>query len=112
MILRSFSKVNLSLNINKKLKHELHDIQSYFCLIDLSDQLKIKIINGKKDIVNFKGKFAKDINKKNNSILTTLKLLREKKQISNFYSVSVKKDIPVFAGFCLLYTLTLPTKDS
>lgn len=98
MILRSFSKVNLSLNINKKLKHELHDIQSYFCLIDLSDQLKIKIINGKKDIVNFKGKFAKDINKKKNSILTTLKLLREKKQISNFYSVSVKKDIPVFAG--------------
>ena len=64
MILRSFSKVNLSLNINKKLKHELHDIQSYFCLIDLSDQLKIKIINGKKILLILRENLLKILIKK------------------------------------------------
>ncbi len=43
MVLKSFSKINLSLNINKKLKkNKLHDIQSYFCLINLFDQIKNK----------------------------------------------------------------------
>ena len=34
MILKSFSKINLSLNINKKFKRtKLHDIQTYYCLL-------------------------------------------------------------------------------
>ena len=61
MILKSFSKINLSLNVNKKLENGLHDIQTYYCLIDFFDQIKIKKINGSKDIVKFKGKFAKFI---------------------------------------------------
>ena len=65
MILKSFSKINLSLNVNKKLKrNKLHDIQSYFCLINLFDQIKIKKIKGQKDVVKFKGKFSKYIKKK------------------------------------------------
>ena len=63
MILKSFSKINLSLNINKKLKkNRLHDIQSYFCLINLFDQIKVKKIKGSKDIVSFQGKFSKYVN--------------------------------------------------
>ena len=43
MILKSFSKINLSLNINGKFKKNgLHKIQSYFCLIDIFDEIKIK----------------------------------------------------------------------
>ena len=98
MILRSFSKINLSLSINKRLKNGLHDIQSYFCLINLFDQIKIKSIKSNKDVIKFKGKFAKHVKKNNNSIVKTLTILRKKKLISNYYSVEINKKIPVFAG--------------
>jgi 4-diphosphocytidyl-2-C-methyl-D-erythritol kinase len=98
MILRSFSKINLSLNVNKKLTNGLHDIQSYFCLINLFDQIKIKKISGKRDIVKFRGKFAKYIDKKKNTISDTLEILRHQKIIKNHYSVLIHKKIPVFAG--------------
>jgi len=98
MILKSFSKINLSLSVNKKLKKiGLHDIQSYFCLINLYDQIKIKKIKGQKDKVKFQGKFSKFIKKKN-SITNILAILREKNLISSYYSVLVNKKIPVFAG--------------
>ena len=98
MILESFSKINLSLNINKKLKKNgLHDIQSYFCLINLCDHIKIKKIKSQKDKIRFQGRFAKYIKKKN-SITDILTILRERNLISNYYSVLVNKKIPVFAG--------------
>ena len=98
MILKSFSKINLSLNVNKKLENGLHDIQTYYCLIDFFDQIKIKKINGSKDIVKFKGKFAKFIDKKKNTIFDTLSILRSKNIINSYYSISINKRIPVFAG--------------
>ena len=115
MILKSFSKINLTLNVNRKLKkNKLHDIQSYFCLINLSDQIKIKKIKGRKDIVKFKGKFSKYVKKTNNSIVDALAILREKNLISDYYSVLVDKKIPVFSGMgggtsnaaCLIKYLT------
>ena len=99
MILKSFSKINLSLSINRKLKNtRLHDIQSYFCLINLFDWIKIKKITGQKDIIRFHGKFSKYVNKNNNSIKDTLDILRKKNLIFNYYSVLVNKKIPVFSG--------------
>ena len=99
MVLKSFSKINLTLNICKKIKkNNLHDIQSYFCLINLFDLIKIKKIKSQKDIVKFKGKFSKYIKKKNNSIINTLEILREKNLISGYYSVLINKRIPVFSG--------------
>ena len=41
MVLKSYSKINLSLNVNNKLKSGLHEIQSYYCLINLIDKIKI-----------------------------------------------------------------------
>ena len=63
MVFKSFSKINLSLNVNKKLKNGLHDIQSHFCLIDLFDE--IRIIKNKKDRdeVIFLGKYKKNVKK-------------------------------------------------
>ena len=98
MVLSSYSKVNLSLLVNSKQKSGLHNIQSYFCLINLKDKIKIKKIDGKSDKINFTGPFSKLINKKNNSIKSVLVLLRKLKLISSCYSVVVKKNIPVFAG--------------
>ena len=98
MVLSSYSKVNLSLLVNSKKKSGLHNIQSYFCLINLKDKIKIKKIDGKSDKINFIGPFSKFINKNNNSIKSVLVLLRKLKLISSYYSVVVKKNIPVFAG--------------
>ena len=97
MVIKSFSKINLFLSVNKKLKNGLHDIQSHFCLVDLFDHIKIKKIIANKDNIKFRGDFAKNVKKKN-SILNTLEILRRKKIITNHYSVLVDKKIPVFAG--------------
>ena len=64
MVLKSYSKINLSLNINSRLKKGLHEIQSYYCLINLFDKIKIKKISKKKDNIVFKGQFNKYIKKK------------------------------------------------
>ena len=98
MVLSSYAKINLSLRINSKRKDGLHEIQSYFCLINLSDKIKLKKIKEKKDIILFKGPFSKLVNKNNNSIINLFKFLRKLKIISNYYSVSINKNIPVFGG--------------
>ena len=98
MVLKSFSKINLSLNINTKLKTGLHEIQSYYCLINLSDKIKIKKNKEKKDKIFFKGPFAKNIKKSDNSITNLLNLLRKLEIISSYYSLTVVKNIPVFSG--------------
>ena len=98
MVLKSYSKINLSLNINSRLKKGLHEVQSYYCLINLFDKIKIKKVSKKKDSIVFKGQFNKYIKKKNNSILNLLKLLRKLNLIQNYYSVNVIKNIPVFSG--------------
>ena len=64
MVLKSFSKINLSLNVNKRLKNGLHDIQSLFCLINLSDKIKILKIKINKHKIQLKGPFAKLLKKK------------------------------------------------
>ena len=98
MVIKSFSKINLSLKVNNKLKNGLHEIQSYFCLINLCDKIKINKTKKKKDTIIFKGQFFKHIKKFNNSIVNILKLLRKLKLISSYYSVTVIKNIPVFSG--------------
>jgi 4-diphosphocytidyl-2-C-methyl-D-erythritol kinase len=98
MVLNSYSKINLSLSINNKQRSGLHEIQSYFCLINLSDKIKIAKINKKKDRIFFKGSFAKNIKKTDNSIINLLKALRKLKLISDYYSVIIIKNIPVFGG--------------
>ena len=99
MILKSFSKINLSLKVNRKLKNSrLHEIQSYFCLVNLYDDIKIKKIKDQKDIIRFRGKFSKYIKKSSNSVIDVINILRERNLISSYYSVSINKKIPVFGG--------------
>ena len=98
MVLKSYSKINLSLSINRKIRSGLHEIQSYFCLINLSDKIRIRKIDKKKDQIFFNGFFAKHVKKTDNSIVNLLKLLRKLKLILSFYSITVTKNIPVFGG--------------
>ena len=97
MLLKSYSKINLSLNIFKKMRR-LHDIQSFFCLVNIFDEINIKKNKKKKDMVSFKGKFGKSVNRKKNSLIVTLSTLRSMKLINNYYDIKVNKKIPVFAG--------------
>ena len=98
MVLNSYAKINLSLLVNSKQKKGLHNIQSFFCLINLKDRIKIKKIKGHKDIINFIGTFARAVDKKNNSIKSLLNLLRKIKLIRSYFSITVEKKIPVLAG--------------
>ncbi len=98
MIIFSNAKINLTLKVNSKTKNNLHEIQSLFCLISLKDKIKIIKIKGKKDKIIFNGPFAKYVNKSNNSILNLLKLLRNLKVISHYFSINITKNIPVFGG--------------
>ena len=98
MVLSSFAKINLTLKVNYKSKNNLHEIQSYFCLIDLADKIKIVKIKENKDKISFKGPFSKLVNKSDNTVLNLLKLLRDLKLIEDNYLITVTKNIPVFGG--------------
>ena len=96
MIIKSFSKINLTLRVLNKSNNGMHNIETNSSLVDLHDKIEIK--KNKKDLIIFKGKFNKKIDNKKNTVFTTLKLLRSQNIISNFYKVLITKNIPVFAG--------------
>ena len=99
MLIKSYAKINLSLTIIKKIrKKKIHDIQSQFCLINLFDTISIKRNNKNFDKISFNGPHSKYVNKSNNSIQKILKIMRNFKLISNYYSIKIYKQIPVFAG--------------
>ena len=98
MVIKSYSKINLTLKVNYKSKNGLHEIQSLYTLISLFDKIRIIKINKKKDKIIFKGPFAKHIKNKNNSIYILLKQLRGLDLISDYYYIEVIKNIPVFGG--------------
>ncbi len=99
MVLKSYAKLNLTLNVNKKLKSGLHNIQSIYCLINLYDEISIKKNRNRlSDQVSFTGPFSKDIKKSNNSVKKVLNIMRKNKIIHDYYFVKVNKKIPVFAG--------------
>ena len=99
-ILKSFCKINLFLNVCKKDKKlKLHQIQSLIFICSLYDEIKIKKIFIKRDIINFHGKFAYQV-RKDNSVTQSLELLRKKGYIKpeNYYKISINKKIPAFSG--------------
>ena len=91
--IKSFSKINLTLRILKKLKNGMHQVETNSTLVNLFDEINIQ--KNKKDIIIFKGKFRGKINLNKNSVIDTLKILRKIKILKNFYKITVKKNIPV-----------------
>ena len=72
--LKSWAKINLSLNVIQRLSNNYHKIESLITFVRLSDEIKIKKIYKKKHKIFFSGKFSKGINK-NNTFSKLLKLL-------------------------------------
>ena len=75
--IKSYAKINLSLDVFGKYKSNYHKIQSIISFIDLYDAIYISQINKKKNLVKFNGHFSKNLNK--NTISNLLNLLDQKK---------------------------------
>ena len=96
--LNSWAKVNLSLNVIKRLSNKYHNIESLITFIKIYDEIKIKILNEGEHKIYFTGKFSKGI-PKNNTILKLLNLLEKKKIIKNQkFEIKIKKNIPQKSG--------------
>ena len=95
--IKSYAKINLALNVTGK-KGDLHKIESLISFIDLHDLIYLKQIRKKNHKIIFKGKFSKNIGKKN-TITNLLKLLDKKNLINNKkFDIKIIKNIPQKGG--------------
>ena len=96
--LKSYAKINLSLNvIGKRKSNKLHLIETFVSLINLADEIKINEVDSKNHKVIFVGKFSKGIPKVN-TITKLLKLMDKKKLLQKKYKFLIKKNIPQQSG--------------
>ncbi len=95
--LKSWAKINLSLNLIKRLSNNYHSIESLITFVQIFDEIKIKTINKKEHKISFSGKFSKGIGKRN-TIYKLLKLLEKKKIINKKFEINIKKNIPQKSG--------------
>jgi len=95
----SYSKINLSLRVIKKLKNNFHSIQSLITFVNICDKIVVKEEVTKKDIISFFGPFKKNISKKNNTINKTLNILRDNNYLNDRnFKITITKNIPTEAG--------------
>ena len=95
--LKSWAKINLSLNLIKRLSNNYHSIESLITFVQIFDEIKIKTINKKEHKISFSGKFSKGIGKRN-TVYKLLKLLEKKKIINQKFEINIKKNIPQKSG--------------
>ena len=94
--IKSYAKVNISLKVLRKLKSNLHKIESLVSFINVYDEIFIKKINNKDHKIVFYGQFSKGISKKN-TISILLKII-EKKLNGQKFLIKVNKKIPQKSG--------------
>jgi 4-diphosphocytidyl-2-C-methyl-D-erythritol kinase len=97
--IKSYCKINLSLRVTKKLNDGYHNILSLITFCHLHDKISISQIKSKKDKISFSGKFKKGIDKKSNTTIDVLCLLRNSGFLKNkFFKIDIKKNIPHGSG--------------
>ena len=86
--IKSYAKVNLSLNIVGKLKSKKHKIESLVTFANLYDLIYLRPINSYRHKIYFSGRFGKRISNKN----TVSKLLQKpaKKKLLNNQNFEIK----------------------
>ena len=95
--IKSYAKINLALNVIGK-KTNLHKIESIVSFIELHDEVFIRPIHSNNHKIYFKGKFAKNIYKKN-TVSCLMKILEKKKILINKkFEIKIIKNIPQKAG--------------
>ena len=97
--IKSYCKINLSLKVIRKLSSGYHNIASLITFSELHDLISISQISGLKDEVSFSGKFKNGINKKSNTVIKVLKLLRRNKLLEKkYFKINIQKNIPHGSG--------------
>lgn len=97
-MIKSYAKINLSLNVTGKINSNLHRIETMISFIDLYDEIHIKKVNKKNHKISFYGKFSKGIPNKN-TISKVMKLMDDQNIFDGKkYSIKIKKKIPQKAG--------------
>ena len=96
--IKSYAKINLSLNIVGKLRSEKHKIESLVTFINFYDLIYIRETKTLKHKIKFLGKFSKNISK-NNSVNKLLNLLDEKDLLKGRkFEIKIIKNIPQKSG--------------
>jgi 4-diphosphocytidyl-2-C-methyl-D-erythritol kinase len=96
--IKSYAKVNLSLNIIGKLRSKLHKIESLVTFVNLHDLIYLRPIHLNRHKVYFEGKFSKGISNKN-TVSKLLQMLDKKKLLNNQkFEIRIKKNIPQKSG--------------
>ena len=96
--IKSYAKINLSLNIIKKIPKKFHLIESLVTFINFYDLIYIRETKTLKHKIKFLGKFSKNISK-NNSVNKLLNLLDEKDLLKGRkFEIKIIKNIPQKSG--------------
>ena len=96
--IKSYAKINISLNVIRKLPSNFHQIESLFTFINLYDLIYIKRINAQNHYVQFEGKYSKNIFK-NNTVNNLLKILDKNNFLKgNKFHIKIIKNIPQKSG--------------
>ena len=95
-LIKSYAKINLSLEVLGRYKNNLHKIQSIISYINLHDKIFIKSIKKPNHIIKFNGPFSKNL--KNNTISKLLNILEKKNLIKKKYKIEIRKNIPQKSG--------------
>ena len=74
--IKSYAKINISLNVIAKLSSNFHKIESLVTFINLYDLIYIRHIKAKNHKIQFTGKYSNHIFK-NNTVSNLLKLLEK-----------------------------------
>jgi len=96
--IKSYAKVNLSLNVTGKLRSKKHKIESLVTFVNLYDLIYLRPTRLSRHKIYFSGKFSKGINSKN-TISKLLQILDKKKLLNNQkFEIKIKKNIPQQSG--------------
>ena len=95
--IKSFAKINIHLNILKKLNSGYHKLETLVMFCNLHDLIYINKNKKDRHKIKFYGKFAKNITTEN-TIYKLLNILDQKKLLDAKYSVNIKKNIPIRSG--------------
>ena len=95
-LIKSYAKINLSIDVLGKYQNNLHKIQSIISYINLHDKIYIKSIKGPNHIIKFNGPFSKKL--KNNTISKLLNILEKENLIKKKYKIETRKNIPQKSG--------------
>ena len=96
--IKSYAKINISLNVIKKLSSNFHKIESLITFINLYDLIYIRQINAKNHKIQFRGKYSHHIFK-NNTVNHLLKIIDKNNYLKGKkFEIKIIKNIPQKSG--------------